>query len=329
MNHNSLYKAFEDDFYIGAAVSPGILKAQGDFIRQHFNSITAENQMKFEALEPQRGQFQFEEADCMAEFAKIHHMKMRGHTLVWHQQTPDWVFTNPDGSEVSREVLLSTMEEHIKAVVSRYKESIYCWDVVNEAIDDSQGYLRNSKWLKIIGKDYITQAFEMAHHYAPDAVLFYNDYNAIVPEKRDRIYRLLKHLTTHKVPIHGMGIQGHWNIHWPSEDDIRRAIELYASLGLQIQITELDLSMYEFKDNRCDLTTPTQEMISLQEQRYESIFRIFEAYKEVITGVTFWGVADDHTWLDDFPIANRKNWPFLFDMNHEPKESYYKVIGIK
>ena len=126
-----------------------------------------------------------------------------------------------------------------------------------------------------------------------------------------------------------MGIQGHWNIHWPSEDDIRRAIELYASLGLQIQITELDLSMYEFKDNRCDLTTPTQEMISLQEQRYESIFRIFEAYKEVITGVTFWGVADDHTWLDDFPIANRKNWPFLFDMNHEPKESYYKVIGIK
>lgn len=329
MNLNSLYKTFEDDFYIGAAVSPNVLKTQGKFIAQHFNSITAENQMKFEELQPHRGQFKFEVADSMVEFAKARHMKMRGHTLIWHQQTPDWVFTNPDGSEVSREELLNTMEEHIKAVVSRYKESIYCWDVVNEAIDDSQGYLRNSKWLKIIGEDYIQSAFEMAHRYVPDAVLFYNDYNAIVPEKRDRIYRLLKHLVDHKVPIHGMGIQGHWNIYEPCEDDIKRAIELYGSLGLQVQITELDMSMYEFKEGPRGLMTPTKEMLKLQEQRYESIFRIFEAYKEVITGITFWGVADDYTWLDDFPIVNRKNWPFLFDVNHEPKDSYYKVVGIK
>lgn len=330
MDKDSLFKVFEKDFYIGAAVTPRLLKEKGGFIAQHFNSITAENQMKFDALEPEKGQFRFETADKMVEFARNHHMKMRGHTLVWHNQTPKWVFENPDGSSVTREELLATMENHIKEVVTRYKNDIYCWDVVNEAIDDEAGYLRESKWLKIIGEDFIPKAFEMAHQYAPEAMLFYNDYNAVIPEKRDRIYKLLKSLVDQNVPIHGMGIQGHWNIYWPSEEDLRKAIELYASLGLKIQITELDISMYtmEQKENP-GLKAPTEEMLKLQEAQYEMIFRVFKEYKDVITGVTFWGVADNYTWLDFFPVINRKNWPLIFDENYQPKGSYYKIVGEK
>lgn len=330
MNEERLYKYFEKDFYIGAAVSPRVLKHKSQFVANHFNSITAENQMKFEELQPKRGEFQFDTADKMVQYARDNGLKMRGHTLVWHNQTPDWVFTNEDGSYVTRDVLLARMEAHIKEVVTRYKDDLYCWDVVNEAIDDKEGFLRQSKWLDIIGEDFIEKAFRFAHQYAPNAQLFYNDYNAVIPEKRERIYKLLKSLVDQGAPIHGMGIQGHWNIYWPNEDEIRKSIELYASLGLKIQITELDISMFEGEDKRNPgLVAPTKEMLKLQEEQYERIFKIFKEYRDVITAVTFWGVADDYSWLDYFPVFNRKNWPLIFDEKGEPKESYRKIIAIK
>lgn len=324
----SLYKAFEKDFYIGASVTPELIQTQGDFIAKQFKSITAENQMKFEALQPKRGQFEFEVADQMVDFARTHGMKMRGHTLVWHQQTPKWVFTKANGACVGREELLETMKTHITQVMTHFKQAVYCWDVLNEAICDGPGYLRPSQWLKGIGEDYIDKAFCYAREADEKALLFYNDYNAVTPEKRDKIYQMVKGLIERGVPIDGIGIQGHWNINWPSYEQVKVAIEQYASLGLKLQITELDLSLYDGEEGDLGFKVPPEERLEKQAQCYERFFKLFKAYKEVITGVTFWGVADDYTWLDYFPVRYRKNWPFVFDQQYQAKLAYEKLINL-
>jgi endo-1,4-beta-xylanase len=263
----------------------------------------------------------------LAAFAKQHGMKMRGHTLVWHNQTSDWVFQDSNGDSVGREQLLQRMKDHITTVMQRYKGQIYCWDVVNEAVTDEGPELyRRTKWLDIIGEDYIEKAFEFAHEADPDALLFYNDYNETNPEKREKIYQLVKSLVDKGVPIHGVGLQAHWKLDNPSLDEIRTAIERYASLGLQLQLTEFDISVFNFEDKRIDLLEPTPEILEKQAQRYEELFQLLREYQEVITAVTFWGAADDYTWLSDFPVRGRKNWPFLFDESHNPKESFWKVI---
>ncbi|MEC1523638.1 endo-1,4-beta-xylanase [Neobacillus niacini] len=318
----SLSKVYEASFHIGAAVNVRTIESQKDLLRKHFNSITAENDMKFIEIQPVEGQFTFEKADQLAAFAKENGMKMRGHTLVWHNQTPEWVFEGAD-----RETLLQRMKEHITAVMNRYKGTIFCWDVVNEAVtDEGPELLRSTKWLEIIGEDYIEKAFEFAHEADPDALLFYNDYNESNPEKREKIYKLVKSLVDKGVPIHGVGLQAHWNLVNPRLEDIRIAIERYASLGLKLHLTELDVSVFNFEDKRTDLTEPTHKMLDLQAERYQQIFQLLREYRNHITSVTFWGAADDYTWLSDFPVKGRKNWPFLFDENHQAKESFWKVV---
>lgn len=326
VNVPSLHEVYKDHFLIGAAVTPRTIVSQGDLLKKHYNSITAENEMKFISVQPVEGQFTFDDADTLINFAEENGMKMRGHTLVWHNQTPNWVFKNEDGSPASREKILARMEEHINTVVGRYKGRIYCWDVVNEVIEDKTDlYLRKSKWLDQVGEDFIAKAFEFAHKADEDALLFYNDYNESNPVKREKIHRLVKSLLDQGVPIHGVGLQAHWSIHGPSLDDIRAAIELYASLGLQLHVTEMDISVFNHDDRRTDLTEPTAEMLELQHQRYEQVFSLFREYKDVLTNITFWGAADNYTWLDNFPVRGRKNWPFLFDTNQQPKESFYKI----
>jgi endo-1,4-beta-xylanase len=318
----SLSKVYEESFNIGAAVNLTTIESQKDLLRKHFNSITAENDMKFIEIQPAEGQFTFEKADQLAAFAKENGMKMRGHTLVWHNQTPDWVFEDAD-----RETLLQRMQDHITKVMKRYKGTIFCWDVVNEAVTDEGPELyRPTKWLEIIGEDYIEKAFEFAHKADPDALLFYNDYNESNPEKREKIYKLVKSLVDKGVPIHGVGLQAHWNLVNPSLEDIRTAIQRYASLGLKLHLTELDVSVFNFEDKRTDLTEPTCEMLELQAERYHQVFQLLRQYRDHITSVTFWGAADDYTWLSDFPVRGRRNWPFLFDENHQPKESFWKVV---
>jgi endo-1,4-beta-xylanase len=318
----SLSQVYEQYFNIGAAVNLTTIDSQKELLRKHFNSITAENDMKFIEIQPVEGQFTFEKADQLAAFAKENGMKMRGHTFVWHNQTPDWVF-----QDANRETLLQRMKDHITTVMKRYKGTIFCWDVVNEAVTDEGPELyRPTKWLEIIGEDYIEKAFEFAHEADPEALLFYNDYNESNPEKREKIYKLVKSLVDKGVPIHGVGLQAHWNLVNPSLEDIRTAIERYASLGLELHLTELDISVFNFEDKRTDLTEPTHEMLELQAERYHQVFQLLRQYQENITSVTFWGAADDYTWLSDFPVRGRKNWPFLFDENHQPKESFWKVV---
>jgi endo-1,4-beta-xylanase len=318
----SLSKVYEESFNIGAAVNLTTIESQKDLLRKHFNSITAENDMKFIEIQPAEGQFTFEKADQLTAFAKKNGMNMRGHTLVWHNQMPDWVF-----EDANRETLLQRMKEHITTVMNRYKGTVFCWDVVNEAVtDEGSELLRPTKWLEIIGEDYIEKAFEFAHEADPDALLFYNDYNESNPEKREKIYKLVKSLVDKGIPIHGVGLQAHWNLVNPGLEDIRTAIERYASLGLKLHLTELDISVFNFEDKRTDLTEPTNEMLELQAERYHQVFQLLRQYRNHITSVTFWGAADDYTWLSDFPVRGRKNWPFLFDENHQPKESFWKVV---
>lgn len=326
----SLANVYKEYFLIGAAVNKNTIQSQKNLLINQFSSITAENEMKPENLQREEDRFTFEVADQFISFAEKHGIKMRGHTLVWHNQTPDWMFSNSDGSLVGRELLLERMKSHISTVASRYKGRIYSWDVVNEAIDDHPDiFFRKSKYLEIIGEDFIEKAFRFAHEADPNTSLFYNDYNECVPEKRDKIFKLVQSLIEKGVPIHGIGMQGHWNLTKPSLDNIRAAIEKYASLGLQIQITELDLSVFDSDDKRTDLTEPTSEMLTLQAERYDQVFALFREYKDVISSVTFWGAADDYTWLNDFPVRNRKNWPFVFDENHEPKQSFWRITNFK
>lgn len=322
----SLHEVFSEQFLIGAAVNPHTLVEQRDLLIKHFNSLTAENEMKFERVHPAEKHYTFEEADRMIAFAQANGMGVRGHTLVWHNQTPNWMFEDTSGNAVDRETLLARMKDHIETVVTRYKGSIYAWDVVNEAVSDSGvELLRSSRWPDIAGEDFIAKAFEYAHAVDSEAMLFYNDYNESIPEKREKIYKLVKSLKEKDVPIHGVGLQAHWNLANPTIDDIRQAIERYASLGLMLHITEMDVSVFDFEDKRTDLLAPTEDMIERQAERYRQFFQVFKEYSEHITSVTFWGAADDYTWLDNFPVRGRKNWPFIFDQNHKPKQAFRDI----
>lgn len=322
----SLWEVYQDYFSIGAAVNPDVIKNSDDLLKKHFNSITPENHMKFHLIHPQEEVYDFDKADQVVNFALRNKMKVRGHNLVWHL-TADWVFKGPDGEPVSREILLERLEKHIKLVVGRYKGMAYCWDVVNEAVEDEDqpALMRDSEWFRITGEDYLKKAFEWAHETDPDALLFYNDYSAEVPAKRDKIYKLLKSLKEQGTPIHAVGIQGHWHLGEVSFDDLRRAIELYASLGLKVQITELDLSFYGQHDRITRYDKPSQAQLEFHAQTYSKLFALFREYRELITGISFWGVADDYAWVNEFPVR-RNNWPFLFDTNHQPKESFWAVV---
>ncbi len=322
----SLREVYKEYFRIGAAVSPITIKTQKDLLVSHVNSITAENHMKFEHLQPKEGEFTFEQADEIVHFALSNNMVVRGHTLVWHNQTPPWMFYDREGKIVGKELLFERLKAHISTVVRRYKGKVYCWDVVNEAVaDEGNDLLRISKWSEIAGMEFIEKAFLYAREADPNALLFYNDYNESFPEKREKIYKLVKSLLEKHIPVDGIGLQAHWSLTRPTLEEIRIAIERYASLGVQLHITELDISMFEFDDHRNDLIKPTDQMIEQQAERYDQIFSLFKEYSDVIQNVTFWGIADDYTWLDNFPVKQRKNWPFLFDENHQPKPAFWKV----
>jgi endo-1,4-beta-xylanase len=283
-------------------------------------------------------------------FAREHGMKVRGHTLVWHRQTPDWVFVDAAGAPASREVLLARLKKHTDDVVGHFKGSLYAWDVVNEAIMDSGEYRTNqeaepnqrSRWHGILGVDYIAKAFEYAHAADPDAKLFYNDYRLYLPAKRQAVYEMLKGLLANGVPVHGVGLQAHLNIQ-PSSDatnhayhqtvaEEEAAIELFASLGLDVQITELDLSLYVpgvkyTPDQYYTLETFSDELKTRQAERYAAFFELFRKHASVISGVTFWGVADDNTWLSELD-SGRKDFPLLFDVNHAPKPAFERVMAL-
>lgn len=327
---------YKNYFSIGVAVGQqNLIGDETTLIKTQFNSITAENAMKMVSLQPKEGMFYWKYADSIVNFAVKNNIKIRGHNLCWHEQAPSWMFVGKDGKEVSKEILLQRLKTHITTVVSRYKGKIYAWDVVNEAIDDDpKNLLRNSKWYKICGEDFIYKAFEYAHEADPTAKLYYNDYNTEQPEKRERVYKLVKSLKEKGVPIDGVGLQAHWSIYEPTEQLLRAAIQRYSSLGLKIQFTELDMSIYLWEKSRRDkkpgeAETYTKDVEDKQTAQYKMVFKVFREFKDVITNVTFWNISDRHTWLDEFPVKGRKNYPLLFDSNLKPKKAYWEVINFK
>jgi endo-1,4-beta-xylanase len=323
------YKGYFD---VGVAVNPRELKnpEEAKLITQQFNSITAENAMKMVSLQPQESRFYWGDADAIVDFAVQNKMKVRGHTLCWHAQAPNWMFKDSSGNDVSKEVLLQRLKTHIQTVVSRYKGRVYAWDVVNEAIADGPSFLRDTKWSKITGEDFITKAFEYAHEADPEAILFYNDYNTEIPAKRDKIYKLVKGLLDKGVPIHGVGLQGHWSVNNPSREELEKSIQMFSSLGLQVQVTELDVSVYSGRQGgqlggsqHIEKAVFTPEMEKQQMEKYKMIFDVFRKYRKEITSVTFWNLSDRYTWLN---MRGRKNFPLLFDEDLKPKKAFWEVV---
>ena len=324
-------------FPIGVAVSPWALKGdEANLIRSEFNSVTAENAMKMGPIHPTENEFAWAHADSIVAFAERNKMKIRGHTLCWHNQVPRWIFTDAKGDTVSKEVLLSRLKNHIQSVVSRYKGKIYAWDVVNEVISDKPGeFYRPSPWFKICGEDFIAKAFEFAHQADPSAKLFYNDYNEIDPVKRGKIIKMINTLKSAGVPIHGIGLQGHWAINEPSYSQLEQTLEQFSHTGLALQITELDISVYP-KEHSARAKKPGDNDTSFSPAKeqaqvdiYKMCFKLFRKYRSTITGVTFWNVSDRASWLDNFPVQNRKDYPLLFDKNLKHKRAYDAVIDFK
>lgn len=322
-------------FTIGVAVSPQSLKTdEAGLILQQFNTITAENAMKMGPIHPQENRYNWTGADSIAAFAKRNNLKLRGHALCWHTQAPRWFFTDSTtGKYVTKEVLLKRLKDHITTVVTRYKDVVYAWDVVNEAISDSTSvFYRSSLFYQIIGEEYITKAFQYAHEADPKALLFYNEYNEITPVKRDKIYKLVKDLKAAGVPIHGLGLQGHWSIHEPAKQELIAALDKYATLGVSLHVTELDISVYPKEHSRRarkpedanDAFTPEKEEKQLE--HYKMLFEVFRKYRNVITNITFWNISDRKSWLDEFPAPGRKDYPLLFDKDLKPKKVYWEVV---
>jgi endo-1,4-beta-xylanase len=321
---------FKNRFLIGASVTPNSLKGQsGALIIREFNTITAENAMKPSLIHPEEDRYFWTDSDTIVGFAKRNNMKMRGHTLCWHRQTADWFFKDDEGKQIGKEELLKRLKDHITNVVGRYKGSIYAWDVVNEAIDDDEKKdFRSSLWYEICGDEYIAKAFQYAHEADPEAKLYYNDYNTENPVKREKIFLMIKKLKEQGVPIHGVGLQGHWSNKWPSSDELTRTIEKFSSLGIDIQITEMDISVYGSKENMDENPGVfTAEREKDQVEKYKSFFEVFLKSKK-ISSVTFWNVSDRHSWLDNFPVKNRKNYPLLFDATLSRKKAYWDVVKL-
>jgi len=321
---------FKNRFLIGASVTPNSLKGQsGALIIREFNTITAENAMKPALIHPENDRYFWTDTDTILGFAKRNNMKMRGHTLCWHRQTGDWFFKDDAGNQVGKEELLKRLKDHITNVVGRYKGIIYAWDVVNEAIDDDEKKdFRSSLWYEICGEEYIAKAFQFAHEADPEAKLYYNDYNTENPVKREKIFVMIKKLKERGVPIHGVGLQGHWSNKWPSSEEVTRSIEKFSSLGIDIQITEMDISVYGSKENMDENPGVfTIEREKDQVEKYKSIFEVFLKSNK-ISSVTFWNVSDRHSWLDNFPVKNRKNYPLLFDAALSRKKAYWEVLKL-
>lgn len=212
-------------------------------------------------------------------------------------------------------------------------KEIYAWDVVNEVIsDDKNEFYRNSDWFKICGEEFIAKAFQYAHEADPKALLFYNDYNEIDAVKREKIFKLVKSLKEAGVPIHGLGLQGHWALAEPTHPQLDSTLMRFSQLGLPLQITELDISVYP-KEHQRRIKRPedenvqfTSEQETKQVEVYKMCFTLFRKYRRIITSVTFWNISDRHSWLDNFPVQGRKDYPLLFDKNLRPKKAFMGVV---
>ncbi|HST22061.1 MAG TPA: endo-1,4-beta-xylanase [Blastocatellia bacterium] len=343
---DKLKDAFKDSFMTGTALNRAQFyekdKRGAALVKSHFNTITPENILKWESVHPRANGYNFEAPDRFVAFGEKNRMFIVGHTLVWHNQTPDWVFRNDKGELADRDTLLARMRDHIRAVVGRYKGRIKGWDVVNEALNED-GTMRQSLWMKIIGDDYIAKAFQFAHEADPKAELYYNDYSLENEAKRNGAVELIKKLKAQGVTITGVGLQGHNKMDWPSVEQQDATIAAFGKLGVKVMITELDIDVLPAASQHrgADITLNVELQAKLNPyanglpdsvqqalaKRYADLFGVYLKHRDVITRVTFWGVADGDSWLNYWPVKGRTSYPLLFDRDGKPKPAFDAVIG--
>ena len=341
----ALKDAYKGKFRIGVALNAaqfsGEDAAGAAITKTHFNSITPENVLKWENVHPTLDKYDFAAPDKYVTFGRKHHMFIVGHTLVWHHQTPQWVFEDDKGKPLGRDALLARMRDHISRVVGRYRGRINGWDVVNEAINED-GTMRQTPWLKIIGEEYIAKAFQYAHEADPKAELYYNEFSLENEPKRNAAIALIRRLQLQGIPVAGIGLQGHDRLDWPTVEQEEATLTALAKLGIQVNITELDIDVlpaatdYRGADisRNAELQPKLNPYVSglpesVQQElvrRYADLFAIFLRHRDVITRVTFWGVTDRESWLNDWPVKGRTNYPLLFDRQGHPKPAFKAVV---
>lgn len=351
----SLRERYSGAFKIGAALNNEIVSGQDDISRnivlRQFNTVTPENEMKAETVNPKPGVYDFTAADALVEFGKKNNLFIVGHTLVWHNQTPEWFFKREDGSVKSPAEIKERMKEHIRAVAGRYAGKVHAWDVVNEVIDDDGSY-RPTLWVNGVGDgdELVRLAFRYAAEYAPDTELYYNDFNAWRPEKVKGIVRMVKMLQAEGIRIDGVGMQGHWGLNYPKNKYIEDAIDAYAACGIKVMITELDVDVLpftregqiigqgmmhkqfqneEFKEFLDPYRAGLPEEVSQKlAARYAELFEIFYLKRDKIDRVTLWGVKDGMSWKNDYPVPGRINYPLLWSRDGKPKEAFFRVLEV-
>ncbi len=351
----TLKEAYQEAFKVGNVLNEdmvsGIDTVSQKIITNHFNVITPENIMKAEVVNPEPGVYNFKPADDFVAFGKKNGLFIVGHTLIWHNQTPTWFFKNEAGETLGREAHIERMRSHIEAVAGRYAGKVNAWDVVNEVIDNDGSY-RPTLWVNGVGNgdDLVKYAFKFASEYAPNTELYYNDFNAWRPEKRDGIMRLVRLLQKEGIRIDGVGIQGHWGLNYPKNEYIETAIDSFASLGVKVMITELDVDVlpltkegqiigtgllhpqYDLEEFKTFLDPYPNELPEIQQKqladRYAELFEIFYRKRNKIDRVSIWGVHDGMSWKNDYPIENRTNYPLLFNRAKKPKTALNAILNI-
>jgi endo-1,4-beta-xylanase len=351
----ALKDVFKDAFVMGTAVNGAIVSGSDaqsrDIVVRQFASITPENVMKAGAINPTRGVFNFGPADQVVEFGEKHGMFIVGHTLVWHNQTPAWFFQDESGKPNSTAAQIERMRSHIEAVAGRYKGRVHAWDVVNEVIADDGSY-RPTTWVNAVGsgEELVKAAFRFASEYAPGAELYYNDFNAWRPAKRDGIVRMVKMLQAERIRIDGVGMQGHWGLNYPKTEYIEAAIDAYAALGVKVMITELDVDVLPLtREGQVTGTIMSDPQFQLEEfktyldpyrgglpedverqvtARWAELFRIFYGRRSKIDRVTLWGVHDGMSWKNNYPVPGRINYPLLFRRDRQPKPALDAVLAV-
>ena len=347
---------YADHFLVGNILAGGIDgnslfrqdKEELALLLGEFNCLTAENSMKMQYVQPEEGVFNFKSSDALLHIADKAGMEVVGHALVWHHQVPHWIFKDSEGNPVSREVLIQRMKDHIFEVVGRYKGKIKYWDVVNEAVDlryengKQVAFYRESPWYTIIGEDYIELAYQFAHEADPNALLLYNDYSMTDLVKTQFVADMVSELKGKGIPIHGIGMQGHWHLEWPSSRNLRKALDILSAVNVKVSISELDLRVLPHPKetemgadirlnierlNELDPYTKgiPEKMLKKQAKKYASLFKVFLEYSDVIERVSFWGVVDHHSWLRDWPVKGRTVYPALFDRDYSPKPAYFAI----
>ena len=352
---DALKDVYSDAFLIGCAVNNAIVTGEDresrDIVIRQFNTMTAENIMKAGPINPQPGIYHFGPADRFVAFAEQHDMFIIGHTLIWHNQTPDWFFQDGKGNPNTSEAQIERMRSHIEAVAGRYAGRVHAWDVVNEVIDNDGSY-RPTKWVRAVGDgdELVRRAFQFAAEYAPDAELYYNDFNAWRPAKRDGIVRLVQMLQEAGIRIDGVGMQGHWGLHYPKTEYIEDAIDAYASLGIKVMITELDVDVLPLtREGQIIGSVMSDPQFQLEEfktfldpyadglpgdaerqltERYHELFRIFYGKRDKIDRVTLWGVHDGMSWKNGYPVLGRTNYPLLYGRDRRPKPAFRAVLSV-